>query len=385
MGGATMNQLLRNARRKKGWSQQQLADFAGLSLSTIQRAERGKPIRIDSIQRICECFQQTPEQLGLIRSNEKDQNSSEVPHKLQQKQPDNILCSDYLSILENDIKSRWSLYHTGGANLAYQGLDLLLDHITKCMYTLKGDDLYPKVLTLLSMGYQLQGSILRDLTRYTAAHIAHRKALLIAQKLFDPELISAALVREGITLNQQELPVEAITYFERALETIKYLGYSTLEGYILQALSEAQAKARQSQESWKSINLAEEILEKRKSTPERSLTRFNQASLTAQKGVNAMYLGKYKQAIELIDKSLINYDPTLVRGRARLLAQKAEAYFKLGIIDACVLNLKEAYTLARSSGSSKVINKVKALYNNLTQSKWRKDWYVAEINHLIGE
>jgi transcriptional regulator with XRE-family HTH domain len=288
MGGATMNQLLRNARRKKGWSQQQLADFAGLSLSTIQRAERGKPIRIDSIQRICECFQQTPEQLGLIRSNEKDQNSSEVPHKLQQKQPDNILCSDYLSILENDIKSRWSLYHTGGANLAYQGLDLLLDHITKCMYTLKGDDLYPKVLTLLSMGYQLQGSILRDLTRYTAAHIAHRKALLIAQKLFDPELISAALVREGITLNQQELPVEAITYFERALETIKYLGYSTLEGYILQALSEAQAKARQSQASWKSINLAEEILEKRKSTPERSLTRFNQASLTAQKGVNAI-------------------------------------------------------------------------------------------------
>jgi len=380
-----MNQLLRNARRKKGWSQQQLADFAGLSLSTIQRAERGKPIRIDSIQRLCECFQQTPEQLGLIKSNEKDQNSSEVLHILQQKQPDEILCSDYLTILENDIKSRWSLYHTGGANLAYQGLDLLLDHITKCMYTLKGDDLYPKVLTLLSMGYQLQGSILRDLTRYTAAHIAHRKALLIAQKLFDPELISAALVREGITLNQQELPVEAITYFERALETIKYLGYSTLEGYILQALSEAQAKARQSQESWKSINLAEEILEKRKSTPERSLTRFNQASLTAQKGVNAMYLGKYKQAIELIDKSLINYDPTLVRGRARLLAQKAEAYFKLGIIDACVLNLKEAYTLARSSGSSKVINKVKALYNNLTQSKWRKDWYVAEINHLIGE
>src|SRR5690606_29349442 len=95
---------------------------------------------------------------------------------------------------------------------------------------------------ILSMGYQLQGSILRDLTRYTAAHIAHRKALLIAQKLFDPELISAALVREGITLNQQELPVEAITYFERALETIKHLGYSTLEGYILQALSEAQAK-----------------------------------------------------------------------------------------------------------------------------------------------
>jgi len=56
-----MNNSLREARLKKGWSQQQLADFSGLSLSTIQRAESGKPIRIDSIQRLCECLQQTPE------------------------------------------------------------------------------------------------------------------------------------------------------------------------------------------------------------------------------------------------------------------------------------------------------------------------------------
>ena len=37
------NHLLREARLKKGWSQQQLADFAGLSLSTVERAERGNP------------------------------------------------------------------------------------------------------------------------------------------------------------------------------------------------------------------------------------------------------------------------------------------------------------------------------------------------------
>lgn len=37
------NMLLRAARQQRGWSQQQLADFAELSPSTIERAERGEP------------------------------------------------------------------------------------------------------------------------------------------------------------------------------------------------------------------------------------------------------------------------------------------------------------------------------------------------------
>ncbi len=36
------NLLLRAARQQKGWNQHQLADFAGVSLSTIERAERGE-------------------------------------------------------------------------------------------------------------------------------------------------------------------------------------------------------------------------------------------------------------------------------------------------------------------------------------------------------
>src|SRR5450631_2109545 len=61
------NILLRDARLKKNWSQKQLADFAGISLSTIERAERGEPLRIDNIQRICECLNKGPQELGLVQ------------------------------------------------------------------------------------------------------------------------------------------------------------------------------------------------------------------------------------------------------------------------------------------------------------------------------
>lgn len=61
------NTLLRTARRQKGWSQQQLADFAGIGICTVERAEQGKPLRIDTIQRLCACLGKTPEQLGFVK------------------------------------------------------------------------------------------------------------------------------------------------------------------------------------------------------------------------------------------------------------------------------------------------------------------------------
>ena len=61
------NTLLRGARLRKGWSQQQLADFAGIGIATVARAEQGKSLRIDNIQRLCACLDKTPEQLGLVK------------------------------------------------------------------------------------------------------------------------------------------------------------------------------------------------------------------------------------------------------------------------------------------------------------------------------
>ncbi len=72
------NMLLREARRHQGWSQQQLADFAEVSLSTIERAERGEAIRIDNVERVCSCLQKSPEQLGLLHVRDDETNKCSV-------------------------------------------------------------------------------------------------------------------------------------------------------------------------------------------------------------------------------------------------------------------------------------------------------------------
>ena len=61
------NHLLRTARLQRGWTQLQLADFAMISLSSVERAERGEMMRVDTMNRLSECLHKSPEQLGLLK------------------------------------------------------------------------------------------------------------------------------------------------------------------------------------------------------------------------------------------------------------------------------------------------------------------------------
>ncbi len=61
------NILLRTARNRQGWTQKQLADFANVSLSTVERAEKGESIRPDNVQNLCSCLEANPESLGLFK------------------------------------------------------------------------------------------------------------------------------------------------------------------------------------------------------------------------------------------------------------------------------------------------------------------------------
>ena len=44
-------------RLKKGWSQQQLADFSGLSVRTIQRIESGQPASMETLKSLAAVFE----------------------------------------------------------------------------------------------------------------------------------------------------------------------------------------------------------------------------------------------------------------------------------------------------------------------------------------
>jgi tetratricopeptide (TPR) repeat protein len=288
-----------------------------------------------------------------------------------------------MSFLEDVMTTRWDMYHTGGTVRAAQGIDVWIREITTFSKSTQGSTWHRRTLSLLCMSYQLKSCLARDMMDYNQAHLAFRKAYTIAKELNDPELLGSALAREGVTFIQQEAPLEATKYLRGALNNINQSGLPNLRGYTLQALSEAYAKSQQSNECWQSVRLAERILERPRDSLEQSRSRFSTASILAQKGVNAVLLHDYERAISLIEKSLISYDPTFIRGRARLTAQKAEAYQGLGLIDECAITAEEALNLAKSVGSNKTTARINALYSSLVQTPWRKEPGIARLGALL--
>src|SRR5437870_772659 len=69
---ATPNRLLRRARKERGWTQQYVADQIGAPLAlNVTRWEGGTSVpSAHYVTRLCELFEKTPMELGLLAEEE---------------------------------------------------------------------------------------------------------------------------------------------------------------------------------------------------------------------------------------------------------------------------------------------------------------------------
>lgn len=74
------NQLLRQARQKRCWSQAELAEQVGVSNETVSRWENGvsKP-QPYQLKKLCEVFDKTPEELGYLQGEQESIRTEEAP------------------------------------------------------------------------------------------------------------------------------------------------------------------------------------------------------------------------------------------------------------------------------------------------------------------
>ncbi len=369
---AHQGNVLAHYRKLNKWPRSKLAEILGVDISTVYRMEKHRVIKNPERRRLL---------VGLLG----------IPATLMgldgEPQPSTIhlmLNDDRMAFFEHEMATRWDVYRTGGTTRAYRGLNIWLKEAETFAQEARGTMWHDRAHTLLSLSYQLQGSIFGDMMQYDQAHIACAKALHIAEELHDPELQAAAFARRGVTYIQQNMPIPATEYLNAALKLVSGLGLPCLRGYVLKALSEACAMAQQAGECWRNIDLAQRTLERKGEVLERGYFQLNATSITAQKGVNAVLLHDNDYAITLIDKGLMRYDHTFIRGRARLLAQKAEAYYALGWIEMSATTAEEAWALACSVGSHKTHARVRNLHTAMAQSRWGKESCVARLGVAIA-
>ncbi len=373
--GMHQGQIVALYRKAMRWSQQDLAEALGLSLRTVQRMEQ--EVMIEDIERrkFLVGLLGIPAALMTL--------GDEEPSPIK-KNSRPIFNDDLMVSLEEQLETRWEIFHIGGSNRAMRGLDRWMGEVATFAKAASGTAWHKRALAVLSMSYQLKGELLADKTHYTQADTLYTRAFRIAQELNDPELEAAVLVRKGVISMGQKQPQLAIQTLNGALEMIKGYGLPTLRGNILQVLADAYAQSQQPQACWHTLGMAESALQQRAQVRDRSQRVFTAASLTAHKGINALVLHDYERAGALLDKGLADYDPTFVPRRARLLVKKAEVHYGKGEIDACTLIAEEALALAYPTGARRVVARVQELHTTLTQSRWSKEKHVRRLGALLA-
>jgi transcriptional regulator with XRE-family HTH domain len=375
----SFGELLRRFRKYNDYTQAEAAKRLGYSVETIKSWEQGRRLPAhEEAARLADLMELDAQEVKRAIQLERSQTQLYIASDR------HGFNKDRLVLIENELLTRWDIYRTGGSRFAYHGLDMFVSAIEIFVQVAQENPWFHRTLTTLSMAYQLMGSISTDLMAYGQAHAFYKKAFKVAEQIQNRELMSAALARRGVTYIQQRRSKTALSFLENAITLANGLPVLRLQCYTYKALSEAHAMVHEADASLRSIDLAEQIFEQHVEVLEHTHCQVNRISILAQKGVNAVLLGCYQDAIAMIDQSLVTYDHAFIRGRARLIAQKAEAYFGLKQIEASLGLAEEAYHLAEAAGSRKTFERLQQLYTWLIRSRWRKETGVVRLGALLS-
>ncbi len=394
------NMLLRTARQQQGWSQQQFADFADVSLSTVERAERGEPIRIDNLKRLCSCLQKTPEQLGLLEDYKEVKrreankaiaglvsglliSSTEITNV---PPLTDLWTDDLLTIYSRGIAACQDLYYNGNPHQVEAILPLYNRQTTQLAQ--RTGVLQQPAARLASQTYQLACELATDREDFGTAKQTGQQAFIYAQIADDANLQVNALIslaNLGWHLSSTQPSFirkhsrDALQAYELAVSLFNENVTPLLKGRTYAGIAEVHAMRGEFQDAMRTMGLAyEHFPMKPEDDPAYPYLRVSRYSLYVFGDAQSRLL--LKQPKEA-DKALIamqkeTNDPEIEPiTRVDLLYYQAEAQIQQGEIEQSIAFLTEAATLAKSLGSRLYFNKLVASYQQL-KAQWPKETLV---------
>jgi transcriptional regulator with XRE-family HTH domain len=407
-GASMKNTLLRAARLQNRWSQQQLADFAGVSLSTVERAERGEPSRVDNIERLCACLQKTPEQLGLINIEDYEVNRRQANKTIAGLVSGLFITStgiadlpplaelwadDLLTIYARGIAACQDLYYNGNP-CQVEAILPLYSHQTTLLAQQTGT-LQHSVARLASQAYQLACELATDREDFGTARQAGQQAFSYARFAGDSNLQVAALIslaNLGWHLSSAQPSFickhskDALQAYKQAVSLLGNNVTPLLKGRTYAGIAEVYAMRGQFQEAMWAMGLAyEHYPMKPEDDPAYPYLRASRYSLFVFGDAQSrLLLGQPKEA----DKALVamqkeTNDPQIEPiTKVDLLYYQAEAQIQQGELKPASTILTEAAQLAKSLGSRLYFNKLAASYHQL-EEQWPKEPLVVGLEEVF--
>jgi transcriptional regulator with XRE-family HTH domain len=382
-GTRMKNTLLRAARRQMGWNQQQLADFAEVSLSTIERAERGKQIRVDNIERLCTCLQKAPEQLGLLETEDQGVSRRQA-NKTIAGLVGGLLLTSSTKLIDPPLWERLSktlARHSSVDNQALQGLE----HITKSYWQLRSSLGYSSLLkgfighletveqlmqcthppavhthlcAITSEIAQHIGAIYFDMSNYPLARSYYKVSIEAATEANNHTLCAVGLGRMSFLPIYSNNPHEAIPLLQEAQEVAMRHSPPQINAWLASVEAEAQANLHNGSSCIQLLSRAERALESVVQDASPHEVKFDYSRLVGYKGTCYLHLQKTKEALSALDEGMKLIDASSVRQRSIIFADAAAAYAHMGEVDAACSSATHALELNRLTKSSLVLQRL---------------------------
>jgi transcriptional regulator with XRE-family HTH domain len=289
--------------------------------------------------------------------------------------------ADSMNFFENELALHWKLYKSAGPGIAASTLPAWMQQATQFQAHARSTPWGKRAGTLLSMSYQLDGSIKRELKDTKSALIAYKKSYTLAKEIGNVEMQASTLLRHGRALaltraNQKE----ALPYYHQALKLVEGKSLPMLRGGALQNTAEAYARLKESRECWHAIDLAEHIIGREEESRENNYSSFNKSTIDIYKGSYALYLGDYERALILFNKGLqgMRHDSHM---HSRFMVRKAKALYLTGRLDECVAIISDIYQQGKNT---LIIEDIRDLYAELQTSQYKNEGCVKRLGLLLS-
>ncbi len=423
-------------------TQQQLADFTELSLATIQRAERGISIGIDAQQRLCDYFNKTAQELGLLchegsietqdssnalsihnrqdsdsvstAKSEVSMNRRDFTHGALRAASVTLFAPDDLKIellnrffralakpstldertlnyLEKRTENYWQ-DHYNAALVSYDLLSYVQEHFKKVTELLEISPFSAIRIRLCSIAGEsalLIGTLLFDLGFYAQARDYYTSAIIAAQEATHYTLQAIAWGWMSLTWTYSRNTQEALTCAQEARRLSTWSTSITVRAWLAAVEAETQANVQNRDACLKALDEAEIIESQRQPEQDHYLTSFDRLQLAGYKGVcflqlshpeNTQRVSLLTSAQRTLNQALTETEPVIFRLRPTLLSDLAGVFIQQGEISEACNHAIQALTTDPVK-SQMVVQRVVTLRSQL--EPWKRTPYVKNLDEHI--
>jgi len=397
------NSKLRKERLRQGLTQVRLAAKTGLSEETIQRAESGKGISLDSIEKICACLGKSLEQLDLLKIEDEGVNRREANKKIAAGLVGGLFIATSSDLLEPPLWERLSRTLTRSSNAdeeAVQGLRQIaksywllrtsigyrsllggfkghLETVEQLLRRPQSSATYKHLCSLASETAQYIGAIYFDMNDYSTAKAYYKVSIEAAKEAENHTLCAVGLGRMSSLPIYTDNPHEAIPLLREARRVARQHSPASICAWLASIEAEAHAHLDDERACIQLLGYAERVLERVGSDGNVHEVNFNYSRFLGYKGTCHLRLEKSSDALTALKESTSLIDASSVRQRSIIIVDSAEAYRQMGEIEEASKHAIQALELTDLTKSDLVLQrllKVRADMQPWETTKYVKDF-----------